>query len=58
MNFAAFSYVSGHYAGCVAERVLKWVGFLFTRDDLRAARVENSVEYLCRRRILHRSHKW
>ena len=35
-------------------------GFLngiITRDALRAARVENSVEYLCRRHILHRSHK-
>ena len=33
-----------------------------TRDALRAARVENSVEYLRRRRrrciFLHRSHKW
>ena len=35
---------------------------LITRDALRAARVENSVEFLFRRRrrcrILHRSHKW
>ena len=36
--------------------------FFISQDALRAARVENSVEYLCRRRrrriFLHRNHKW